>query len=73
MESSPTVSTGKPNGKRVEYIETFERNFITQARAINEFLLKPSHLENLTKYVRRSPFESDYSIVVFRRKDVELK
>lgn len=59
---------------RVNFKETtFERNFITAGRAITEFLLKPSQLEGLPKTIRRSPYESGVSIVVYNRKDVETR
>ncbi|XP_042867544.1 zinc transporter 9-like isoform X2 [Penaeus japonicus] len=50
-----------------------ERNFITAVRAMAEFLLKPSDLENLRKTKRRSPFENEPPITVYWRKDVEAK
>ncbi|XP_037785526.1 zinc transporter 9-like isoform X3 [Penaeus monodon] len=50
-----------------------ERNFITAVRAMAEFLLKPSDLENLRKTKRRSPFENEPPITVYWRKDVEEK
>lgn len=68
MASEPGSSKKK---RRVEFRETFERNFITQGRAVKEFLLKPSQLEDLQKYVRRSPYESEMTILVYNRKDVE--
>ncbi|CAG0883825.1 unnamed protein product [Darwinula stevensoni] len=52
---------------------TVERNFITAVRAMGEFLLKPQHLENLRKTLRRSPYENEPPITVFWRKDVEDK
>ncbi|KAK8735975.1 hypothetical protein OTU49_005146 [Cherax quadricarinatus] len=50
-----------------------ERNFITAVRAMSEFLLKPSDLENLRKTKRRSPFENEPPITVYWWKDVEAK
>lgn len=50
-----------------------ERNFITAVRAMSEFLLKPSDLENLRQTKRRSPFENEPPITVYWRKDVEAK
>ncbi|MPC08239.1 Zinc transporter 9 [Portunus trituberculatus] len=52
---------------------SLERNFITAVRAMSEFLLKPSDLENLRKTKRRSPFENEPPITVYWRKDVEAK
>lgn len=50
-----------------------ERNFITAIRAMSEFLVKPSDLQNLRQTKRRSPFDNDPPITVYWRKDVEAK
>lgn len=50
-----------------------ERNFITPIRAMSDFLLKPSDLENLRATKRRSPYENEPPITVYWRKDVEAK
>lgn len=60
----------KKTDKRVS---SLERNFITPVRAMSDFLLKPSDLENLPKTKRRSPYEFEPPITVFWRKDVEAK
>lgn len=52
---------------------SLERNFITPARAISDFLLKASDLETLPKIKRRSPYEQEPPITVYWRKDVEAK
>lgn len=52
---------------------SLERNFITPTRAMSDFLLKPSDLENLPKTKRRSPYEQEPPITVYWRKDVEEK
>ncbi|XP_053973377.1 proton-coupled zinc antiporter SLC30A9, mitochondrial [Hylaeus volcanicus] len=52
---------------------SLERNFITPVRAMSDFLLKPSDLENLPKTKRRSPYEFEPPITVYWRKDVEAK
>ncbi|KAL3267352.1 hypothetical protein HHI36_011483 [Cryptolaemus montrouzieri] len=52
---------------------SLERNFITPFRAMSEFLLKPSDLENLPKTKRRSPYECEPPITVYWRRDVEAK
>ncbi|XP_054266638.1 proton-coupled zinc antiporter SLC30A9, mitochondrial [Macrosteles quadrilineatus] len=49
------------------------RNFITPVRAMSDFLLKPSDLENLRATKRRSPYENEPPITVYWRKDVEEK
>lgn len=53
--------------------QSLERNFITPFRAMSEFLLKPSDLENLPRTRRRSPYECEPPITVYWRKDVEAK
>lgn len=50
-----------------------ERNFITPIRAMSDFLLKSSDLENLRATKRRSPYENEPPITVYWRKDVEAK
>lgn len=52
---------------------SLERNFITPARAMSDFLLKPSDLEELEKTKRRSPYEQEPPIIMYWRKDVEEK
>ncbi|TMW51134.1 hypothetical protein DOY81_003750, partial [Sarcophaga bullata] len=52
---------------------SLERNFITPARAMSDFLLKASDLEALPKIKRRSPYEQEPPITVYWRKDVEAK
>ncbi|XP_058456521.1 proton-coupled zinc antiporter SLC30A9, mitochondrial isoform X2 [Malaya genurostris] len=59
---------------RVDFSRSsLERNFITPVRAMSDFLLKPSDLENLAKTKRRSPYEQEPPITVYWRKDVEAK
>lgn len=71
------MSKVMPKIKQEEKVEithhSTERNFITAVRAMSEFLLKPSDLENLRKTKRRSPFENEPPITVYWRKDVEEK
>ncbi|XP_069692159.1 proton-coupled zinc antiporter SLC30A9, mitochondrial isoform X2 [Periplaneta americana] len=65
-----------PGKKRVRVdlsASSMERNFITPVRAMSDFLLKPSDLEELRKTKRRSPYENEPPITVFWRKDVEAK
>ncbi|XP_067137926.1 proton-coupled zinc antiporter SLC30A9, mitochondrial [Centruroides vittatus] len=60
--------------KKLDVTKIFtERNFITPLRAMNEYLLKPTDLEELRKIQRRSPYEESPPINVYLRKDVELK
>ncbi|KAL5289192.1 SLC30A9 family protein [Megaselia abdita] len=52
---------------------SLERNFVTPARAMSDFLLKASDLESLAKIKRRSPYEQEPPITVYWRKDVEAR
>nr|XP_020014684.1 zinc transporter 9-like [Castor canadensis] len=60
--------------KKREYGSKYTKNnFITGVRAMNEFCLKPSDLEQLRKIRRRSPHEDTESFTVYLRSDVEAK
>ncbi|KAG9333335.1 hypothetical protein JZ751_012802 [Albula glossodonta] len=60
--------------KKREYGSKYTKNnFITVVRAMNEFCLKPSDLEQLRKIRRRSPHDDTEAFTVFLRSDVELK
>lgn len=60
--------------KRVDIgMSSTERNYITPNRAMQEFLLTPSDLEGLFFTKRRSPYEEEPPITVYRRKDVQEK
>ncbi|XP_015200798.1 proton-coupled zinc antiporter SLC30A9, mitochondrial isoform X1 [Lepisosteus oculatus] len=50
-----------------------QNNFITAVRAMNEFCLKSSDLEQLRKIRRRSPHDDTEAFTVFLRSDVEAK
>ncbi|XP_053109673.1 zinc transporter 9 [Hemicordylus capensis] len=50
-----------------------KNNFITGVRAINEFCLKSSDLDQLRKIRRRSPHDDTEAFTVFLRSDVEAK
>uniref|UniRef100_A0A4X2KL93 Proton-coupled zinc antiporter SLC30A9, mitochondrial n=1 Tax=Vombatus ursinus TaxID=29139 RepID=A0A4X2KL93_VOMUR len=60
--------------KKREYGPKYtQNNFITGVRAINEFCLKSSDLEQLRKIRQRSPHEDTESFTVYLRSDVEAK
>ncbi|XP_048219805.1 zinc transporter 9 isoform X1 [Perognathus longimembris pacificus] len=60
--------------KKREYGSKYtQNNFITGVRAINEFCLKSSDLDQLRKIRRRSPHEDTESFTVYLRSDVEAK
>ncbi|XP_050323973.1 zinc transporter 9 [Bactrocera neohumeralis] len=68
------VVVQKPKRVLVDFNRSsLERNFITPARAMSDFLLKASDLESLSKIKRRSPYEQEPPITVYWRKDVEAK
>lgn len=77
MMPSMTAQANAGKQQRRERVDfsrsSLERNFITPARAISDFLLKMSDLESLPKTKRRSPYEQEPPIVVYWRKDVEAK
>lgn len=68
-----TVKKVKKRAKMDKSASSLERNFITPVRAMSDFLLKPTELENLPKTKRRSPYEFEPPITVYWRKDVEAK
>ncbi|KAG8453623.1 hypothetical protein GDO86_000307 [Hymenochirus boettgeri] len=60
--------------KKREYgAKYMKNNFITGVRALNEFCLKPSDLEQLRKIKQRSPHDDTESFTVYLRSDVEAK
>ncbi|XP_048386012.1 proton-coupled zinc antiporter SLC30A9, mitochondrial isoform X2 [Stegostoma tigrinum] len=60
--------------KKRDYGSTYtQNNFITGMRALNEFCLKPSDLEQLRKIKRRSPHDDTEAFTVYLRSDVEAK
>uniref|UniRef100_A0A8C0J9A9 Proton-coupled zinc antiporter SLC30A9, mitochondrial n=1 Tax=Chelonoidis abingdonii TaxID=106734 RepID=A0A8C0J9A9_CHEAB len=70
----PMISQIKAVLKKREYGPKYtQNNFITGVRAINEFCLKSSDLEQLRKIRRRSPHEDTEAFTVFLRSDVEAK
>ncbi|XP_045480068.1 zinc transporter 9 [Harmonia axyridis] len=77
VENREIQMNGKDIGKKRVKLDlaaqSLERNFITPFRAMSEFLLKPSDLENLPRTRRRSPYECEPPITVYWRKDVEAK
>jgi len=62
-------SSGKVKFEKPSY----DRNYITETRAVNEYLLKPEDLLGLRVTVRRSAFDSEIPDKVYWRKDVESR
>ncbi|XP_017027704.1 proton-coupled zinc antiporter SLC30A9, mitochondrial [Drosophila kikkawai] len=58
---------------RFDYRSSLERNFVTPARAISDFLLTTGDLDSLPKIKRRSPYEQEPPMTVYWRRDVEAK
>ncbi|XP_060273047.1 proton-coupled zinc antiporter SLC30A9, mitochondrial isoform X7 [Ovis aries] len=75
MEKVPSFDEAvKAVLKKREYGPKYtQNNFITGVRAMNEFCLKSSDLEQLRKIRRRSPHEDTESFTVYLRSDVEAK
>lgn len=68
------VSKAVKKRLRVDLTATsVERNFITPAKAMSDFCLRPKDLESLRATKRRSPYENEPPISVYWRKDVEAK
>jgi zinc transporter 9 len=63
-------STARRNAINVDMI-TFKRKFIEPYRAMEEYFLRPSHLQDLPKTHRRSPYFYEDYILVLNRSDVE--
>nr|XP_003700849.1 PREDICTED: zinc transporter 9 isoform X1 [Megachile rotundata]XP_012135115.1 PREDICTED: zinc transporter 9 isoform X1 [Megachile rotundata]XP_012135116.1 PREDICTED: zinc transporter 9 isoform X1 [Megachile rotundata] len=72
-QSKKEKPSAKKRSKMDKSASSLERNFITPVRAMSDFLLKPSDLEDLPKTKRRSPYEFEPPITVYWRKDVEAK
>eukprot|EP00092_Neocalanus_flemingeri_P020297 GFUD01021987.1.p1 GENE.GFUD01021987.1~~GFUD01021987.1.p1 ORF type:complete len:530 (+),score=135.32 GFUD01021987.1:57-1646(+) len=62
------TATGGGNTK-----SSYDRNYITEERALNEFLLEVLDLQGLRITVRRSAHETDPPHKVYWRKDVEAR
>ena len=52
---------------------SYDRNYITEQRALEEYLLDSSDLAGLRMTVRRSANETDPPHKVYWRKDIETK
>lgn len=60
VNAAKAMSTAKPKRERLDFNRSsLERNFITPARAMSDFLLKLADLESLPKTKRRSPYEQE--------------
>jgi len=70
LASTPTASK---DAAKDESKISYDNNYITEFRAINDYLLKPGELAGLRITVRRSPFENDPPLKVYWRKDVEAR
>ncbi|XP_041358858.1 zinc transporter 9-like [Gigantopelta aegis] len=62
--------TPRPRKRSLDYSYT-GNIYILPIRAMNEYLLKPSHLEKCPVYPRRSPYEYGPKITMYLRSDVE--
>jgi len=64
LSTSSARTTEKPS---------YDRNYITQQRALNDYLLRPQDLDGLRMTSRRSAFDSNVPDKVYWRKDVEAR
>lgn len=70
----PTPSAAAPKQRpRFDYGISLERNYVTPARAISDFLLTEDDLKKLPEIKRRSPYAHEPEITVYKRRDVEAK
>ncbi|XP_063955122.1 proton-coupled zinc antiporter SLC30A9, mitochondrial-like isoform X2 [Lytechinus pictus] len=74
---SKALSSYKERRRKVDYSKKYtDNNTITAVRAMSDYLLKSSDLEQLRKTVRRSPYDqesSERNMMVYLRSDVEQK
>ena len=68
-----TSATNHRNTKSTSSTSSYDRNYITEIRAVEEYLLDPSDLAGLRMTVRRSANETDPPHKVYWRKDIETK
>ncbi|XP_011665731.2 zinc transporter 9 [Strongylocentrotus purpuratus] len=71
------IASYKERRRKVDYTKKYtDNNTITAVRAMSDYLLKSSDLEQLRKTVRRSPYDqesSERNMMVYLRSDVEQK
>lgn len=70
---APAPATPAVKRPRFDYRTSLERNFVTPARALSDFMLTLKDLEKLPKIKRRSPYEQEPPMTVYWRRDVEAK
>ncbi|EDW10547.1 uncharacterized protein Dmoj_GI18486, isoform A [Drosophila mojavensis] len=70
---APAPATPAVKRPRFDYRMSLERNFVTPARALSDFMLTLKDLEKLPKIKRRSPYEQEPPMTVYWRRDVEAK
>ena len=61
------------NHRNSKSTSSYDRNYITEQRALEEYLLAPSDLAGLRMTERRSANETDPPHKVYWRKDIETK
>ncbi|KAH8420993.1 hypothetical protein KR222_000947 [Zaprionus bogoriensis] len=69
---TPTAAVVKQR-PRFDYGISLERNYVTPARAISDFLLTEEDLKKLPEVQRRSPYAHEPAITVYQRRDVEAR
>ena len=68
-----TLTTSATNHRNSKSTSSYDRNYITEVRAMEEYLLDPSDLAGLRMTERRSANETDPPHKVYWRKDIETK
>lgn len=63
----------KSSDNSINKPKSYDRNYISEERAINEYLLEPQELHGLRMTVRRSANENDPPHRVYWRKDIEAR
>ena len=68
-----SLTTSAINHKNSKSTSSYDRNYITETRALEEYLLDQSDLAGLRMTERRSANETDPPHKVYWRKDIETK
>ncbi|CAL8082363.1 unnamed protein product [Orchesella dallaii] len=67
------VEAGKENTPSARSLTAMERKFVTQVRAVKEYLLTLDELQGLRRSMRRSPHSNESPMLVYWRRDVEAQ
>ncbi|CAL8082360.1 unnamed protein product [Orchesella dallaii] len=67
------VEAGNETTPSIKYVTAMERKFVTQVRAIKEYLLTVDELQGLQKHMKRSPHSNQNVMFMYWRWEVEMK